>query len=384
MSLDIGTPLRARARAGARTFHSILPLLLALASIPLLSPPLAGASTPERHVLRGKVVQVCNVIGDVRIVPAPAGGDVVVLANLVGPDASKLRVEVGECSGAKRLRIVYPSNRIVDPELGFGDRQISRLDGCCGSGRIELVRPGHGGLEARADLVIQVPRDQELKVAQAAGRIEAEGARANLDLETGSGAFRLVDVIGNVRIDSGSGEIRVEKSKGTVAIDTGSGEIEISDFDGTLEVDSGSGGVSVARLRSDVVAIASGSGRVTGDEVVAAKLVADTGSGRIEFSRLQSKEITFDTGSGGVFAELEDSPQSMRIDTGSGGVRLTTPADLDARIDITCPKGRLDLDVPVVASRRSDSRFQGKAGAGTGLIVIESGSGSVSLRPRTE
>ena len=388
MSLTMGVPFRARARSTAHPALTILPLLLAsLTTGPFASPPAAGAATPGRHVLRGDLVQVCNVIGNVSIVAAPddktTSGGVVVEVTTQGADGSKLRVEVGNCLGAKRLRVVYPSNRIVDPSLGRGDRHESTTGGCCGTGRISFRRPGDG-LDASADIVIRVPRGQSLKVEQAAGRIEANDVRADLDLETGSGDLAIVGVIGVVGIDSGSGTISIDKSKGALSVDAGSGGVEVRDFVGTLEVDAGSGGISVTRVRSDAVAIGCGSGTVTGDDVITGLLTVDNGSGGIEFRRLHSREITFDTGSGGVFADLNGSPKTMRIDTGSGGVRLTTPADLDARLEITCAKRRLDLDLPVVASRMSDTRFEGKAGAGTGLIVIESGSGSVSLRPRTE
>ena len=152
------------------------------------------------------------------------------------------------------------------------------------------------------------------------------------------------------------------------------------DFDGTLTVDTGSGNVSVANLRTDKTSIASGSGTVTGENVVAGVLAVNSGSGEIDFSRLTSPEIVIDTGSGAVSADLERSPQSLRIDCGSGGVTLTTPRDLDAKLQISCSKRHLDIGFPVVASRVGDNYFEGRAGAGHGLIVIESGSGRVSLR----
>ena len=98
---------------------------------------------------------------------------------------------------------------------------------------------------------------------------------------------------------------------------------------------------------------------------------------------MNGKTIALDSGSGGVRADLVESPSSLHIESGSGGVQLMAPRDLDAVLQISCSKKRLDLDMPVTASRISSDYFEGRAGNGSGLIVIESGSGRVSLQSRS-
>ena len=362
-----------------RTHAAPVLTLVALAALLVPTAPASSAEvTPGRHTLRGKSVQICNVIGDAKLVPSD-GAEVVVEVTPRGADGGRLRVVIDECRGEKRLRVVYPSDRVVDPTMGRHERRENHIDGCCGPLRTRFTRPGEG-LDARADLTIHVPRDQKVAVTQAAGPIDVDGVRGHVALETGSGDVSVRGLIGALSIDVGSGEVAIQKSKGTLAIDAGSGGVRINDYDGTLAVDCGSGGIDLANIRADKVAIDSGSGAVSGEDLVAGVLAVDTGSGAIEFTRLNSPRMVFDTGSGGVSAGLTRSPESLRIESGSGGVRLTTPRDLNATIEITCNKRRLDLGVPVVASHVSDDHFEGRAGSGRGLIVIESGSGRVSLQ----
>ena len=358
-----------------------VPLFTLVSLAALLAPPatsFATELTPGRHTLSGKSVQVCNVIGDAKIVPGD-GAAVVVEVATHGADGGKLRVVIDECRGEKRLRVIYPSNRVVDPSMGRFENRTTTLDGCCGNERIRFTRPGDG-LDARADLTIHVPRDQNLALTQAAGPIDVADFQGTLALDTGGGEIAVRGLVGALSIDSGSGEVSIEKSKGVIDVDSGSGGVTINDFDGTLSIDSGSGGVTVSNLRTDKVSIDSGSGVVSGDNVTAAALSVDSGSGGIEFKRLNAPKISFDVGSGGVSAALARSPELLHIDSGSGGVTLKTPRGLDAMFEITCSKRRLDLGVPVVASRVSDDYFEGRAGSGRGLIVIDSGSGRVSVR----
>lgn len=353
-----------------------------VALVALLSPPTTSLATelrPGKHTLSGKSVQICNVIGDAKIV-AGTGSDVVVEVVTKGADGAKLRVVIDECRGAKRLRVIYPSNHVVEPTMGRNETRISTLDGCCGSERIHFTRPGGDGIEARADLTIHMPRDQKLSLTQATGPIDVADVQGTLALDTGGGEISVRSLVGALSIDSGSGGVSVEKSKGVLAIDSGSGGVTIDGFDGTLAVDSGSGGVVLSHLRTDKIAVDSGSGVVSGENVIAGALSVDSGSGGIEFIGLDAPKISFDTGSGGVTAALARSPESLHIDSGSGGVTLKTPRDLDAMFEITCDKRRLDISVPVVASRVSDEYFEGRAGSGRGLIVIESGSGRVTVR----
>ena len=355
---------------------------LVLAPLAVPAHALASDLAPGRHSLRGEKIQICNAIGAAKLVPTD-GSDVIVEVTTRGADGAKLRVEIDDCNGSKRFRVVYPSNRIVDPEMGEHDRRETTLDGCCGPERIRYTRPGDG-LDARADLVIRVPKGQEVTLGLGAGSVTAEKLDAKLGIDTGSAPVAVTGMTGSLAIESGSGGATVEHFTGTLAIDSGSGALAIERFQGTLAVDCGSGGVTLSRIRGDKIAIDSGSGGVTGEDIVARVVVIETGSGGIVLAELNAKEVVLDNGSGSVRADLAQSPGSLRIDSGSGNVVLTAARDLDAKLQIHCSKRRLHLGLPVQASQVGDDYFEGRAGNGTGLIVIESGSGNVSLKARAD
>jgi lia operon protein LiaG len=370
-------------RAGAVLLAATVTAAFALALVLAMfgAPAHASDLMPGRHVLRGEKVQICNAIGSVSFVPS-TGSDVVVEITTHGEDASKLRVAIDDCDGARRLRVVYPSNRVEDPKAGRFEHRETTLDGCCGKERIIFTRPGDG-LDARADLVVHVPKGQKVLLGLGTGSIDAEKLDARLSIDTGAATIHVKDGLGALSIDSGSGGAAVEGFKGALAIDSGSGGLDIEDLDGTVAIDSGSGRITLSHVRVDKAAIDSGSGAVTGDDIIAGTVSVDCGSGGIELTRLSAKVIVFDNGSGGVTADLANSPSSLKIESGSGGVTLTAPHDLDARLQISCSKRNLSLHLPVVASTISNSYFEGKAGSGRGLIVIETGSGGVSLSPRS-
>lgn len=370
-------------RRAVSALSLLAPAVFAIVTLAPFHPSTARASDSGsgRYVLHGKRVTICNAIGEATMVPTD-GPDVVVEVTKRGPDADRLRFEVGQCDGAERLRIVYPGNRVVDPEMDGNSLRETTLEGCCQTERIRFTRKGDG-LNARADLVIHVPRDVRLSLGLAAGSVKAERLNASLDIDTGSATILITDMTGALAIDSGSGGATITGFRGALAIDSGSGGIEIEELDGKLSVDSGSGGVTLSRVRADKMAIDAGSGPIKGDDLVAGSMAVDSGSGGIDLVRLNGETISLECGSGGIHADLVDSPRSLHIESGSGGVQLTAPRDLDATLQISCSKKQLDVGVPVTASKISSSYFEGVAGSGRGLIVIENGSGGVSLQTRS-
>ena len=184
----------------------------ALTALPL------GAQEVER--VSGRSVAVYNLAGRVEVVRG-SGSDVMVRIDRGGRDADRLIVETGEIRGRETLRIIYPDDEIVYPEMGRGSNtSLSvRNDGTFsdgGSGRGDRVRiRGRGdGLEAWADLVIEVPAGRSLDVNLAVGEVEAEGVEGDLSIDTGSGAVTVLDVVGSLEVDTGSGSVVVRGGRG--------------------------------------------------------------------------------------------------------------------------------------------------------------------------
>ncbi|MDX1647079.1 MAG: DUF4097 family beta strand repeat-containing protein [Longimicrobiales bacterium] len=317
--------------------------------------------------ITGDAVAVYNLAGRVEVVGG-TGSEVVVRIERGGADASGLRIERGTLDGRETLRVVYPDDEVVYPDMGRRSSTTVRVraDGTFSDGRGDRgdpvrIRGSGGGLEAWADLVVEVPAGTDFSVYQAVGEVDARNLTGDLLIDTGSGTVNVIDITGDVEIDTGSGSVTARGVVGDLLADTGSGRVDVSEVRGSqMEVDTGSGGVRGSQISADIV-------------------VVDTGSGSIELTRVTSSDLLLDTGSGSIDVELTGDVDRLDADTGSGSVTIRAPAGLGATVEIDTGSGGIDLDFPVeVRSVRRD-RIRGTIGDGRGEIRIDTGSGSVRM-----
>ncbi len=358
--------LRPWARLNFRTQATAVSVLLFL----VMAPALTLAAAEGRHTLSGSEVAIHNLAGTVRIAPG-TGNDVVVTITPGGADAARLEVETSSIDGIPTLRVIYPEDRIVYPEMGRGSTTHLRVhsDGRIGGGkgwdngrRVALMGSG-SGLEAHADLSIQVPAGKTLRLRIGAGDMDVHDVRAEeLDLDSSSGPITCHATQGDLRLDTGSGSVRVSESKGDVLVDTGSGNVDVSNATGgTIRVDTGSGRVDLDKVKADEVDV-------------------DTGSGGVNMAGLDAESIRVDTGSGGVRIEASDRLRECAVDTGSGGVTVMVGNAFNAAFEIETGSGGIDIDVPHTLSRSEHGYVRGQIGNGQGSLAIDTGSGSVQIR----
>jgi hypothetical protein len=349
----------------------------------ILTPPLAGrahgaapqAIEPGRHVLEGPEVAIYNIAGEMRIVSG-TGSSVVVEVDAQGRDARRLTVEERTENGIRVLRVVYPEDRIVYPQDGYGPDDISSTS--YGDRRIR-VRGKGPGLEAHADIRVLVPRGKRVHAHLMVGRGFITDVSGEISFEGASSTLQAEKVSGALVVDVGSGDIHVSRSSARIATDTGSGNVTITEIDGNISADSGSGNVSLKRVGAEKIALDAGSGSITGSEIQTTTLSADCGSGEIDLSDTAASELVLDAGSGSVHLRLTKNVDKLAIEAGSGSVRVEAPSSLSARFRIECPKRQLHIDFPTEIQHGDDDVTVGTIGSGRGSIAIEAGSGSVHL-----
>lgn len=334
-------------------------LLSAVAAVPALA-------QTEQHSLSGPRVAVYNLVGTIRA-EAGGGGEVAVQVTRRGRDAGRLSIQTGAIGGRETLRIVYPAERIIYPELGRSRiRMDVRRDGTFSDqwdGRrddVEIRRDG-SGLEAHADLVVRVPKGKRIELFLGVGRMD------------------VANVEGEIVVDAGAAEVTVTGTRGILNLDTGAGRVSVRDVAGDVTVDAGAGGVSLDRIRGDVLVIDSGSGGIQGSDIEVRELRADVGSGGFRFIRTKAPSVEIETGSGGAHLELLSDVQRLDVEAGSGGVTIRAPATLDAEVSIETGSGGFHSDFEIVTRRMGRNNVQGRIGAGRGRIDIESGSGTIRL-----
>lgn len=328
----------------------------------------AAAQQGDRHTLAGDDVALYNLAGVVRIEPG-TGSSVVAEVTRLGADRDKLRVE----ASGRALRVVYPSDRIVYPPLGRHSETELQVrddgtfsDGWSRNGRRVRITGDGTGLEAHADMRIQVPAGKTVAVYLAVGRMTA------------------TNVNGRLTLDVASADVEVTGTRGALLLDLGSGDVSVTNAEGELAFDTGSGNVTVTDLRASTLDLDTGSGNITGTGIRADRVMLDAGSGDIRLDEVSSPDLSLDTGSGEIEISLTTDIERLTLDSGSGDVTIRAPADLGARVDIETGSGRVSGDLISGLQRRGEDEdhVSGTIGDGRGTITVETGSGDVSFLSR--
>jgi hypothetical protein len=336
-----------------------LAALLAVAAVPV--------AAQESYRISGPRVAVYNLAGNVEVVSG-RGSEVVVTLTRGGADSAALDVEMHEVDGYEALVVRYPSDEVVYDGGRSGNSSTTirvRDDGTWGgrtSGGDQVrVRTSGRGLEAHADLRIEVPEGRDIRVFLAVGETTARGLRGDVALDSGSGRIDVEDIVGDVSVDTGSGAVTVAAVQGEVSIDTGSGSVEVEGVRGAvLTVDTGSGSVGATDVEAEVVEV-------------------DTGSGAVDLARVSASSIVVDTGSGSVDLQVLSPVDRIVVDTGSGGVTLRLPTGTDAELEADSGNGGIDVDFPMQVMSQRRNYLRGVMGDGRGRIEIDTGSGRIRV-----
>lgn len=351
------------------------PLLPFVAAAFLVTP--ASAQT-SRHVLKGDSVAVYNLVGEMHVEPG-SGSDVVVEVQRGGDDAAKLEIQSGPLRGRETLRIIYPDDVIIMPEWGrgwnstlrvrddgtFGDEgDFGHGHGWRGEGHEVRItgRARGGGLEAYADLRVQVPKGKSVAVHLGAGK-----------------AF-VSNVDGNIRVFASSADVAADRTRGTLRIATGSGNVDLRTGSGDVQLETGSGDITVASVDGASLRLETGSGNVTITGGKAGTFHVETGSGDIEATGSSGDDVSFETGSGNVDVTLVTTFRALRVETGSGDVTLRMPPTVGAEVELDTGSGDIDLGGLTLQVRRIEhDHVTGTLGDGKGRLSVETGSGNVRL-----
>lgn len=343
----------------------LLPALLLVASTASVAP----AQSTERHALSGERVAVWNLAGRAEIV-AGSGREVIVEVTRGGDDAERLTVE----ATGGRLVVKYPGRSVEYRGRTDSHRYDVRLsvneDGTFSGGwdddrdgRSVRITSNGGGLEAYADLRIQVPPGQRIAVYVGVGEVEATNVNGEIELRTHASSIRGRGIQGRITARTGSGRIVLEN----VSVDR-------------AQVSTGSGSVDLNGFKADELRASTGSGSIEGRDVTAARFDASTGSGGVRVESLTSTDVRASTGSGSMRLAFVKAPSDVTARTGSGSVSLVLPADVSADLDIRTGSGGISTDFPVTMEQMRRNEMRGRIGSGTGArIRVNTGSGSVRL-----
>lgn len=149
------------------------------------------------------------------------------------------------------------------------------------------------------------------------------------------------------------------------------------DWEGrALKVDAASSKLYVQDLTIRDVEIDTASGASQFDNCTVDELDIDTASGDIRFSGSLNK-LDCDSASAGVYAELDNVPSEIDMDTASGAVELVLPKDAGFSVKSDSMSGSFDSDFPFTVK---NGRYV--SGNGACKIDMSSMSGGVTIRSK--
>jgi Toastrack DUF4097 len=385
-----------------------------LAMIALTAPP--AAAIDQRTVNRtfplraGETLRLGNLAGAVEVV-AGSGQEVAVTATVYAEgdgaaETSRLLdgmgwVESQDRKGRFEWALSYP----VEDFRGFAYPRPGTSRG--GGGFLERIltgfnlggtstttyrgrrvtvydRPGGSVPILYADLRVTLPAEGQLVVRNLVGAVAGEALTGDLVIDTGSGGVSLGSFSGKLNVDTGSGGVDLGMVRGETVVDTGSGGIDVGELIGNASLDTGSGAVRVRKVAAGKLRIDTGSGSITVADGTVGDLWADAGSGRIDVRGVEVETFVGDTGSGGVTLESSLSgARDVKIDTGSGGVKILAGPDASFVLDARQGSGELICRYHDATLHKHGHKVVGaERGDRSTRIRVETGSGDCVIAPQ--
>ena len=318
----------------------------------------------------------------------------------VAAGVRELRVTLGK--GNITLRVAQGSVWSIDyDDARKGDALEVERDG-----DTLRVRQRRGG---RLDVRLTAPLELEtIDLRAGAGRVEVEGARGHIHLDSGNGAVALREAggaatlktgNGDVDVDgfdgeltaaSGNGRVRVARLGGQATLRTANGRVEVRDSNGSVEAHSGNGDVALARVGGkSELHTAHGAIVVESPRDLATR--ATTAMGAIRVIDGAVRDLRLKSHAGEVRCSAALAAGRHELETSMGAIMLELPADIAARVDAQTAFGAVHSDFPLVRVGRSGPmgfggvRMVGSIGAADPTIDISlrSSKGSLTLRSRS-
>jgi hypothetical protein len=276
----------------------------------------------QRFTFAADTVRIYDLVGEVRIDGADSGATVVEVTRS-GRDAEGVRVDTASTAGTSSLVVRFPGNKISTNLRERGSTRVVVTD----EGRFDTGAPGRpvdittgrGGLHARADVIVRVPRGKAIYLALAVGRVAV--SRVN----------------GSVRLSASTADVNVDSLRGTLAVALTEGNVRVTDVNGTTTLTSTSAPITIAQAAGARTEVTTESGDVRGTGIDAAQLVVRTQTGPVQLTTLRSAITQVESEAGRVGISVTGTADSLLVDTQSGDISLALVGGLRsvARLEST-------------------------------------------------
>jgi DUF4097 and DUF4098 domain-containing protein YvlB len=293
-------------------------------------------------------------------------------------DALKVRADKPEQLHNRSISISYtitvPRRMSVLCDSGYGSLSVTDLTGAVkgktGSGSVRTENLGG-------------PVDLTTSYGSITCR---RSAGATVLLQSSSGSITAADLKGSAKIRTSYGSITCTGFSGAdLDLKTSSGRIALSDasFDGCL-ADTSYGSVVGGNLQGRTLKLRSGSGSVELTGARADTIDLHTSYGRIGARQITTGHLAADSGSGSIRIVCSpDTPADLtaQVKSSYGGIDFTAPPGFAGRVELSTGYGSVRTALPVTMTGEiTQKKITGQIGQGTGLLRLETGSGSIDLK----
>lgn len=307
---------------------SVILILFVLFSTNILSEDFSGS----KKVSKGDKFDVSTTNGTI-VVSVWAKDEVHVKASKIDVDDVK---EFIFNQAGNTVSVKFKGQNSNDFHLEISVPSYMILDFSTGGGNVTIKDKINGSVE----------------ITTGGGNVTLNDIENTLSVSTGGGNVSTGTVSDKVDISTGGGEVKVASALKSLEISTGGGNITVGSIGGKAEISTGGGNISVGKV-SGSIELSTGGGNINLDGTIG-NVEANTGGGNITLKNI-SGSLEANTAGGNIYAELTPGSNSnSELNTASGDINLTIPANSKVHITATVYVGSHANDPDVEKIIKSD------------------------------
>jgi hypothetical protein len=208
---------------------------------------------------------------------------------------------------------------------------------------------------------VQVPKRYDVDLKTSGGDVKIARLQGEARGKTSGGDVDADDVRGNVTLNTSGGNINIARVEGETELETSGGDVRLLDVTGPIKASTSSGEVVAKNVRGDVEFNSSG-GNIRGEKIDGA--------------------IRARTSGGDVDLELVGANRGISATSSGGDVVVRMPKSTSGAVDVATSGGSVSSDLPVTATRLSESKLNGTVNGGGEAIRVRTSGGDIKLRAR--
>jgi hypothetical protein len=232
------------------------------------------------------------------------------------------------------------------------------------------------------DYEIKLPRNALLaKVTSGDGSIKIAGTSGDTIVTAGLGNISVTNTAGYLDITAEKGKIRLEGTTGGAELTTADDVIEVASADGDINATNSNGGIIINDCKGNMT-LETSHGDIHVDNLQGSVLLAKTRSAPITIKRATAVEVA-ETSDDDIKAEISSvGINGTTIKVNSGSISLYLSSDINADIELIASSGDIATHSfwgMTTSDDTTEGHLKGTIGVGGNKIYVETSKGNIDL-----